>query len=189
MIANLGPVDYRDMQLTVKPDAPVAAIGQTTALPDVTFSAGRDMTMRQEIVDLALGKRRVIPLVLIATSAGYTVRCKLLPRQRRMEIVMGLVAVNDTPKTGTVPGSRPDHGTPERDYVLKVTMSDQTAHWFGHGTDKNGRIEEVFGAKPVSRHVSVVGTYKLAADDEPHSVSQEIEVRDLVDDLIKQKLR
>src|ERR1035441_7729040 len=97
----INPNDDRceNVNIVLRPDQPVAAIGQSSNIPGVSFSDAVDTSMRQELVE-ASGREHVNPLTLIATSAGYRVRCPELPPNSRLELVMAIVTLAMSSKTG-----------------------------------------------------------------------------------------
>lgn len=178
-IQNPSAFDYEDVDLKLRPDEPVAGIGQITGLPDVFFTADADTTMRQELVEGATGRRLVNPLVLIASDGGYRIRCKLLPPQSRLEILFAIARPREFPKAPVQP--KPNGGVFEADYVLKLSMSDGTGHWFGHGSVAGKRIESAFSeTKHVPKSVRVEGSYRIGS--EIKIVSEVLAARDFVAD-------
>jgi hypothetical protein len=183
-IFNNSLTDWHDIDLTLRPDVSVAAIGQITNVPDVSFSVAADQTMRQELVIGSSGKRVVNPLVLIASTGGYRVQCKKLARQGRIEIVMAIAEIPEFDKPPQPQQPRPDFGVFDRDYVLRLN-STKSSDWYGHGSDENGRIEEVFAERrPVPRTVQLEGRYSTPQGEQ--TVSQRLDVRDFIGDAIPQ---
>jgi hypothetical protein len=181
---NSSNDDYTDLDLKMFPDEPVAEIAQETNIPDVSFLAATDVTMRQEIQNAATGNRLVNPLVLILTTGGYRVRCKSLPRKGKLEIVLATARARDFPvdNKGPIP---PDAGFFGRNYALKIDMSNGDRHWFGHGSDARGRIEDVFvDGRYVPRKVRIEGTYSVRGD--PRAISQVFDVKDVLGDAIRE---
>jgi hypothetical protein len=181
---NESSTDYHDLDFTLVPDQPIAEIGQITNLPEVSFSAAADPVLRQELVQGATGRRIANPLILIASSGGYRVRCQLLPRKARLEILIAIARVTDFPKPGQKVAV-PSAGVFDKTYALKVDQNDGVSHWYGHGMTANGgRIEEVF--KPdriIPKTVKIEGHYMV--DTVEQEVSRQIEVKDIVGDALK----
>jgi hypothetical protein len=179
--------DYRNIDLVLVPDEPVAAIGQVTNLPDVVFAPAVDIKpsgLGPEFLEGKTGKRTAIPLVLIATDGGYRMRCKELPRTTRLEIVMAIARIIDFPQDKPAP--RPDFGIFNRDYVMKVSVSAGSNHWFGYGFDIRGRIEEVYkGRRFTPKTVKIDGRYTVGEREQ--EISQQIAVTDMVADFLHQR--
>ncbi len=185
-VDNPTPSDYQNVDLTLIPDEPVAAVGQVTNVPDVVFTVATELTMQQELVEAKTGKRLVNPLVLIASNGGYRVRCKALPRKTRLEIVMAITRVIDFPTQDKSESAAPDLGVFGREYVLKIDLSNGVSHWFGHGSDLNGRIEDVYKeGRVIPKAVKIDGGY--TAGEQEQGVSQRVEVKDFVGDWLKQR--
>lgn len=181
-IINSGSVDWTDLDVTFRPDQPIVAIGQTTAVPDVfvSASASTDMTLRMEYV-LANGQRTAVPLVLIASSGDWKMQCKKLPRRQRIEVIFASASLPEydggPPKT-----PKPDFGVFDRDYAIRSKFED-FSHWYGHGSDAKGRIEEVYSEKrPISRTIKVTGRYVVK--EQEFTFSKVLTVHDLIGDAI-----
>jgi hypothetical protein len=184
VFSNETPTDYHDLDFTLIPDQPIADIGQITNLSEVSFSSAVDPVLRQEFVEGATGRRIANPLVLIASSGGYRVRCQLLPRKARLEILIAIARVIDFPKPGQKVAV-PSGGVFDKTYALKVDQNNGVSRWYGHGMAANGsRIEEVY--KPdriIPKTVKIEGHY--VADKAEQDVSKQVEVKDIVGDALK----
>jgi hypothetical protein len=184
VFTNETTTDYHDLDFTLIPDQPIAEIGQISNLSEVSFSAAADPVLRQEFVEGATGRRIANPLVLIASSGGYRVRCQLLPRKARLEILIAIARVIDFPKPGQKV-AHPGAGVFDKTYALKVDQSDGVSHWYGHGMAANGgRIEEVY--KPdrvIPKTVKIAGHYTVGGAEQ--NVSKQIEVKDTLGDALK----
>jgi hypothetical protein len=181
---NAALTEYHDLDFTIVPDEPVAAIGQITNVPDVSFSAAVDQSFRQEFIEGATGRRIANPLVLIASGGGYRVRCKALPSNARLEILMAIGRIIDFPTTGQKTGA-PYGGIFERTYALRVSQQDGISHWYGHGKDQQGkRIEDVYKTERVlPKTVKIDGRYTNG--DEVKPISERVEVKDIVEGLLR----
>ncbi len=181
---NNSSADYRDLDFRLAPDEPIAAATQITNLPDVSFSAAAKLSIRQEFVQGATSKRIANPLVLIATSGGYRMRCKLLPRASQLEILLAVARVVDFPKPGQKIAT-PDSGIFDRSYAVRINQSDGTSHWYGHGVDAHGnRIEDVY--KPqrvVPKTVKIEGRYTVG--EEEKTISKQLQAKDFIADFLK----
>jgi hypothetical protein len=185
---NATAKDYRDLDFTLVPDEPIAAIGQVTNLPNVSFSPAADPIFRQELIEGTTSRRIANPLVLIASTGGYRVRCNPLPRNTRLEILIAIARVIDFPQPGQKVAV-PSAGVFDRSYALKLNQNDGIGHWYGHGTDAHGsRIQEVYKPERVlPKVVKIDGHYSTSEGEQ--SVTKRIEVKDVIGDLLKGELR
>jgi hypothetical protein len=186
-IVNESGVDFAELDITLHPDEPVAAIGQVTTVSNVVLSPAAEMTMSMEAVDMTTGKRRRNPLTLIATTGGYRLQCPKLSRKGRIEIVMAITKLIDFTNAATPSQPRPDGGVFDREYVIKLAQHDGTAHWYGHGTDTKGRIEEVYkDQRFIPKTIQVNGRYTVAQEE--RVLVDQVKVHDLVGEAIPQIL-
>ena len=90
MVANPSEENYDNIDILVRPDYPVAAIGQLSNLSDVSFEdefgVRNEITMLNGSTHVNLGN-----LALIATNAGYKVHCAHIPPNSSLKIVMAVV--------------------------------------------------------------------------------------------------
>jgi hypothetical protein len=178
---NHGGVDFEDIDLVLQPDEAIAAMDQVTHLPDVfcCSTASANDKLGVELLDGATGKRTVVPLELIASTGGYRVQCKKVPRKQRLDVVMAIVSMPDI-KAAT---QKPAAGVFDRTYTMRIERKDgpQTWHnWYGHG-----QIEEVYSPnRPVPKAIQVDGTYKIKGQEQ--KMSQRLPVRDLIDEMMPQ---
>ena len=171
-IVNSINADYHDVDIVLRPDEPIAAIAQTTNVPNVVLSTARDIDVYPEFFEGATGQRRAIPLVLIASTSGYRIRCPVLHRKSRIEIILATAQVEDAPKS-----PQPPLGTYNREGVLRIDYSDGTSLWFGHGTDANGRIDDVYKSqRPTPKVVQVEGRYMIYGKEE--TIAEQLVVHD-----------
>jgi len=181
---NEATTDYSDLDFTLVPDQPIAVIGQITNLPEVSFSPAVDPVFRQEFIEGATGRRIANPLVLIASSGGYRVRCQLLPRKARLEILIAIARVIDFPKPGQKT-ALPAGGIFDETYALKVDQNNGVSHWYGHGMAANGnRIEEVYKSDRIVPNTMKIEGHYIAGKTEQH-VSKQIAIKDIVDHTLK----
>src|SRR6202142_1072834 len=184
VVMNASDSDYNDLDLTLQPDVSVAAIGQISNLPDVSFSPVADPTYSITFVDGATKRQTAIPLVLVSSDGGYRVRCVLLPRKRKLEIIMAVGEIIDFPK----PGKGNPAGVLKKDYVLRIGLKDNqtqkdTGNWYGYGRDGPKKIEEIYKEnKPIPKAVQIDGAYTV--DGELETVSQKIDAKDIVGDFL-----
>jgi hypothetical protein len=80
---------YEDVNLVIRPDNPVAAVTQIGKTCDASIEDA-DGVMVREGLKPAVGDSRMNPLVLVATDAGYRIRCAHLPANSILKIVMAI---------------------------------------------------------------------------------------------------
>jgi hypothetical protein len=130
-VMMVNPTDrvYEDLNLVIRPTEPVIAIEQISDFPGVSFVDKNDFMAR--MLDISpSGSSKAIPLDLLATDAGYRVRCPRLPAHSTLKILIALGNLRWDP--------RPHFNTPveeqarDSDYVLKVKFDDFSTYWEGH---------------------------------------------------------
>ena len=138
-INNPSSFNYEDVDITLRPDRPVADIGQQTAMPGVSFNEAKLASSWYNVLEGATGRQLANPLVTIATTEGYRMRCPVLPSMSAITIVMALA---------TVVQARDDVGPFDRLYILKLPFADSKGNtdgfaWLGH--KENGtRIDDLY---------------------------------------------
>jgi hypothetical protein len=152
-IDNPTERNYEDLNLVIRPLLPVAAIAQLTDVPNVSFEDGRGEVGR------LTEKSTVIPLVLLATDAGYRMRCPHLPARTEIKVVLAIAEVKWNPSP---PGSGK---ITDEDYVLRHKNDDFSTYWYGHtGADdytpritssEDVKIEGEYTVGPRTRSLSV----------------------------------
>jgi hypothetical protein len=153
-IANPSARTYSDIDLVVTVDFPVAAISQLSTVPDVSFENALAMSITQMVIDESNGNRRANPLVLLATDAGYRIRCgRLLPKST-LHLVLAVADVRWNPEAWK---PRPDGGIFEKDYVLRLKMSGGKTFWYGHNDAANA-----YTPRPTPQKITVTGEYTAA---------------------------
>jgi len=124
-IRNQSDVDYEDINILVRPAEPVVAIAQASSVPGVSFEDNDVSSMRWT------NTKSVIPSDLLATDAGYRVRCPHLQANTTIALIIAVAEVKSNPtKTKGQPLENQFH---DRDYVLKERFSkDFSTYWYGH---------------------------------------------------------
>jgi hypothetical protein len=108
------------------------------------------MTLRQMLIEGATGNQKANPLTLLATDAGYRVRCDKLPSGTALKIVMAVVDIKWNPAPHK---PRSDFGIFDKDYILKTKFDDGSTYWYGH-PDGN-----VYTPRPSPQNVKIYGEY------------------------------
>lgn len=90
LLKNDSTKDFDELTLVFQFDEPIAAIGQKTNISNVSFEEKNGFDARVMIAD-ATGKRTAVPdVVLLATDAGYRMRCPKFVGQSSMQITIAL---------------------------------------------------------------------------------------------------
>jgi len=130
-IENFTARNYEDLDLVLQPNYPVAAIGQLSELDGVSFedkySVDSHLTLRKPGGDVA------VPLIRVATDAGYRVRCPRLSAGGTLKIVMAVVDMKWNPAP---PQNTEDFGVFTNDFLIRTQGTDETGatstYWWGH---------------------------------------------------------
>jgi hypothetical protein len=153
IIENPTSRNYDDISIVLKPNFPVAAVGQITDLPGVSFedrfSTNFHFTLKMP------GKVAMVPLVRVATDAGYRVRCMRLPARTNLKIAMAVVDMkwNPTHKENE------DFGVLDKDYLLRIQSDGDGGvgtDWFGH---QDGLV---YAPRVLPTYLSIDGVYVAA---------------------------
>jgi hypothetical protein len=113
------------------------------------------------------GKALAIPLVLLATDAGYVMHCSRLPARTSLQILIALADIKWNPPPE--PSDRPiQDQVNDKDYVMRVKLDDFSTYWLGHA-DGN-----VYAPRPKPQWVKVDGEY--TAVFRTRGISQKIEL-------------
>jgi hypothetical protein len=176
VIVNQTNKNYEGLDLNILPNSPVVAAGQESSVEGVSFSPTAAPMFDMELVNSTTRERTVVPLVLVATNAGYRVRCDKLPSKHRLVLVFAGVEM-----------SAPTHNPGVLQEVLSLNYwcrikndKNGTSAWFGH----SNHAGVIFSAsRPVVSLVDVRG--RFTAMGRVNEVKQAITVRDSVGDALK----
>lgn len=141
-IENPTDIVYEDLNLVIRPDTPVAAIGQLSHFDGVSFEDKDGVAMRLADYNPASRRAVVIHQDLLATDAGYRVRCVRLPKGT-LRIVIALAEI----KWGAHPRLSYDPATEARidpNFVMKMRGEDFSSYWYGN------RAGDVYNERPTS---------------------------------------
>ena len=96
-VTNLSDLNYDDINVLIRPTEPIALIQQTvTNVPGVYFTDKNNFNTK--ILNVTpFGKALVIPLVLLATDAGYVMHCPRLPGRTSIQILIALADIKWDP--------------------------------------------------------------------------------------------
>jgi hypothetical protein len=144
---------YEDLNLVVRPDSAIAAIAQATGLYGVSFEDKNGVTTHLVDFDTRTGNSKAVPLVLVATDAGYKVRCGHLPAQSSLKIVMALTDIkwNPTPPVDF------EESFKDPNYMLRFKFDDFSTYWLGY------KDADVYAPRPKSSEwLRVDGSYVVS---------------------------
>jgi hypothetical protein len=151
-IFNTSDRDYHNISLSIQPVEPIAAIKQRTNISGVVFYDNHRLTATPVDIDLITGQRTAIPVVLLATDAGYTVHCPSLPGGTSIEIVMALAEMKYPPEQ---PSQKPP--LEDKNFMLRIRFDDGSSYWLGY-TDGDDYLPQ----PPSTETVKVEGKYNAA---------------------------
>ena len=127
-----NPTDniYQDADIVLRPSFPVAAIGWKAGVcSDVSLEDSNHFSDRVIDIDLGTGARSAIPVALLATDAGYRMRCKEIPRRSSITIVMGLADIKWGYCANIV--GQPEQQIRDKNCSIRVKFSDFSSYWIG----------------------------------------------------------
>lgn len=118
---------YEDLNILIKPNYPVAAIAQASTWSGVSFEDRLGASMH--LIEIQGARRTAHPLVLVATNAGYIVRCEKLPGTATLKIVMAIVEIKDDHHPH--PPLQPGESMVRKEDLLRTNYSDGSTYWYG----------------------------------------------------------
>lgn len=167
-VSNPTDRGYEDINLVIRPSVAIAKIAQATNVPNVSFEDKNAQTLRMMDIDLGTGKSTAIPLVLLATDAGYRMRCPYLaPKTEiRIEIALADIKWNPSPELSQLP--KPQQML-DPNYVLRDKFDDFSTYWFGHP------YGDVYAPRPTSSDwMKIEGEY--VAVERKRTISKKLEI-------------
>jgi len=121
---------YRDIDVVIRPTEPVAAIAQISKLSDVSLEDKNGFISHVYDVD-PTGVAKIVQLSVLATDAGYRVRCGNLPEHADLRLTMALVDLKWNPPLYPLT-TDPVAAARRSDYVLRIKYDDFSTYWLGH---------------------------------------------------------
>jgi hypothetical protein len=118
-------------------------------------------------MDLGTMKASAIPLILLATDAGYRMRCPHLPAHTDIQITLALADIRwDPSEPSNVPIKQE---IADKNYIFRTKFDDFSAYWLGHSDGSD------YTPRPTSDEwIKLDGEY--TATQRTRTVSQKIEV-------------
>ena len=163
-VENSSNRNYEDLDLLIQPTTPIAKIAQNTKVPNVSFAKVHE-TPTTVLMDSKTNQTAAIPFVLLATDAGYKMRCPHLSAHEAIEIIIALASIHETHQNIAKLSDTPC----PRNAVLHGQYTDHTSDWFGYPD------AEIYGPRPTTRYLEIDGEY-IAAHRKRH-ISQRIDIR------------
>jgi hypothetical protein len=151
-VINPSDRNYDDISLLIQPTEPIASIQQVvTSVAGIYFTDEHDLSAKLADVK-PFGRALAIPLVILATDAGYVMHCPRLPARTSIQILIALADIKWNPPPE--PSNRPmQDQVNDKDYVLRIKMDDFSTYWLGHA-DGN-----VYVGHPKPQWIKIDGEY------------------------------
>jgi hypothetical protein len=167
IIDIVNPTDraYEDLNIVIRPTEPVVAVEQITTVPGVSFEDKNGFI--SHVLDIPpYGTSKVVPLDLLATDAGYRMRCSHLPAHSALKVEMALADIkwNPSPKTN----APIEETVRQSDYVMRIKFDDFSSYWKGH------KDADVYTPRPSIEWFKVEGNY--TAMQRERSISEKVTV-------------
>jgi hypothetical protein len=170
-ISNETDRDYTELDLTLRPDVPIAAIAELNGLSNVSFAAAVPLLF-SELSDISpSGEIKPIPLTLLATDFGYRMRCPTLPSRSHIEVVAAIAS----PSMKSEPTALEGNFGLRTGFVIKLPASNGKSVWFRLQNDR--LTDDFWLPRRMPTAIKVEGTY-IAANRRIW-VSQDLTVSDL----------
>jgi hypothetical protein len=166
-LTNTSNRAYEDLNILLRPSSPVAAIAQLTTIGGVSFEDKNAFTVHMADINLGTQKKTAISLDLLATDAGYRIRCDHVPAHTVVKVVLALADMK-WPAPLVNPQSMVDKLN-DKNYILRTKFDDFSTYWQGHiGGD-------VYAPRPTSSEwLQVNGSYIGA--QRMRSITQKVEI-------------
>jgi len=167
-IENPQDKTYEDLNIVIRPTSAVAAIAQTSSISDVSFEDKNGLSTHMLDLNPRTGGSKAIPLVLLATDAGYRMRCGHLPAHAHLKILMALTDIKWNPQPSP-PGTPIEEAVRDPNYLLRVKADDFSTYWWGY------REGEVYAPRPTSTEwLKIEGDYTVGR--RRRTISQRIQI-------------
>jgi hypothetical protein len=172
-LANPTDRDYDELNVLARPTDPVAAIKEVTDL-HARFIDNKDFTNHLFEVD-PTGSAKELGFVLLATDAGYRIRCPKIPRHDTLQVVMALADIKWNPQKTPPNMNAVDRARNDPEYVLKYKFDDFSSYWFGH---KEGAAYAMRLRPSPNSWIKVDGQY--TASYRIRKISRKVEIGGLI---------
>jgi hypothetical protein len=175
ILRNASDANFEDVDLVIRLDQPIAAVGQASRLDSLVMNFHESPTITPEW--LHADRRVPIPVKELATTIGVRVRCDLFPRNSYVDIVLAAATIAEK-----LQSKEERAKTKEEDQLFCVNLSDRTSLWYAH---KNHSID-VFGARPKVSYVEIKGQF--TARGLKSKVLETVKITDFQGDTIRKLL-
>lgn len=157
IITNPTDGNYDDINVVVRPDFPVSAVGQLSNLSGFSFEDVYGVLQRSTAQDMSTGV--ATPMEFLGTDAGYRVHCDRIPQRSSLRIVMALVAIKESePANSANMRALIKKGLSPSDLAMQMTFNDSVLgkHSYWYGSKEN---QSLYGPQPRPTHLSINGSY------------------------------
>jgi hypothetical protein len=156
-IVNTSEFALSQLDLVVRPDAPVVAAWQETKVGDVVLLPNQFRALASALVD-EHGKKSSFAQVFLATDQGYRLQCGALHSAELLTIGLATATIIDAPHA------------PEVDKLLAVSFKSGRKMWYADPKHSAA----VFAKRPTVRSVAIEGEYSVL--NEKHAVSMILDI-------------
>jgi hypothetical protein len=102
VLANQTEMTYENLDVLIRPDAPVANIAQIGKLAGVSFADRYGLIGNISVTNEQT--HEILKASILATDAGYSVHCKEIPAHQSLNLVLAIVRMKiNSPSSGSVP--------------------------------------------------------------------------------------
>jgi hypothetical protein len=158
IIANQTDTSYQSLDVLVRPNSPVAGIGQQGNIGNVSFQDRYGAVGQVAVTDTSTGEVTKEPLM--ATDAGYIVHCPELPPHTGLRLVLAIGAiVPSPPPTSSIQQGGSIPGSPVKDSIhasVKIPDAKEGDFYYWYGNKDNAALW-VANTEPTK--VTVRGSY------------------------------
>jgi len=142
-IGNTSSSDCQDVDILLRPDEPVAGIGQATNIPNVSFVINSSITVPPpQLVTLPSGETKSVQVFSLAFNRGYRVRCDKLPKRSHLDVVMAIAK-------------------PTGNKGFAFNFKDGATYWARADIDEVKTLDEYFAERRLAKKITIQGDYTI----------------------------
>jgi hypothetical protein len=142
IITNQTDMAYQSLDILVRPNSPVAGIGQQGNIGNVSFQDRYGAVAQVAVTDTGTGEVTKEPLM--ATDAGYTVHCPELPPRTGLRLVLAIGGiVPSPPPTSNIPQGGSIPGSPVKQSIhfsVKIPDAKEGDFYYWYGNKDNAAL-------------------------------------------------
>lgn len=144
IIDNQTSMPYEDVDILIKPDAPIVGISQESTIPDISFikNTNTDYFIPGTLFTKS-GKKEGVEYSMLAFDGGYRVRCAKLPKDGLLQIIIAI---------GRPTGKIGFHGS----------EGTGANYWYKSSIDNEENLDNYFEAQTFPKMVEIEGEYIAA---------------------------